>query len=75
MRADTIEGTGAKPGDHVRCVKDRDGINHRFFVGQVYRVVEFCGKPGVFPMHGEAKELKYFPAMRGYGFEWELVTP
>jgi hypothetical protein len=73
MRADSIEGTGAKPGDKVKCVKDRDDVP-RFHVGEVYNVVSFCGKPAVFSRFGDKKESRYMPPFRGYGYEWELVS-
>lgn len=73
MRATSIEDTGAKPGDRVRCIGTlQTGESWRRFIeGMEYTVVDFCGTPSA---HGRAEggRNSMIPA-RGWGYEWEKV--
>lgn len=68
MKHESVEATGAKPGDLVRCIGSRDPIPsdskaRNLEVDTVYTVTEHNGRPAVRGI--------YF----GLGFYWEKVEP
>lgn len=76
MPATSIEDTGAKIGDTVRCVKMLEtGQPGRFHEGNTYQVVMEAGALKAFShLTDPTIKGKSVPmAWRGYGFEWELV--
>lgn len=79
MAFDSIEATGAKAGDRVRCVSDRDGHPCRLTVNQTYLVVPCGTSVGA---HGNSNSRNrgldgsppFMVPFRGYGYDWELVA-
>lgn len=76
--ANSIEATGAKPGDMVKCVslEDQEAHGRHYTIGKKYRVVDFCGKPAVSPnQHTPADGEAFNPMIprRGWGALWERV--
>lgn len=65
----SVEATGAKHGDTVRCVglRDNDG---RYVVGQTYQVREHLGHPCV---RTSTQHADINTPCRGFGAFWEKV--
>lgn len=74
---DSVEATGAKPGDTVICtgVTDESLRDVRYTVGRKYTVVEFCGNLRVKGNgHGSGAGLSAWTIpMAGYGATWKLA--
>ena len=73
--ADSVAGTGAVPGDKVKCKSTN--VPGRFRPGQVYEVINFCGTPSVrghTDYKGAGNDPGWNIPWRGYGAEWEKVN-
>lgn len=73
-KAKSIEATGARPGDRVKCVGETPtgAGSGDFMPGQTYAVIDFCGAPCAMP-HATRPNQQPLPR-RGYGFLWKRVS-
>jgi hypothetical protein len=72
----SIEETGAKPGDKVRCLSVDESLKHRFHVGQIYDVIDFCGNPsirGSSDYRGAGDNPGWQIPWKGFGATWERL--
>lgn len=70
---DGIDAVGAKPGDTVRCIGQRDDSGFPYFMkGKTYKVgVAPNGDPCIWTTGG--KDGRYVLPFRGYGFFFEMA--
>ena len=74
----SIEATGAKPGDRVRCVGRTVTAPEvpRFIEGDTYPVIDHCGRPAA---HGKTdyraskSDTGWNIPWLGLGYLWELA--
>lgn len=80
MKANCIEGTGAKPGETVICVEvTEDALRGvRYVPGKKYTVVDWFGRPCV---HGQSHGKKcgigdqlWLLPFAGFGATWKLAS-